>query len=249
MRAAQGAAHESGGRHISGTERLISRDQILEVTQDMIKRAFSHSRGQADFINVTVEAVALQSVYRAPLLTVSTIDVEDAAAGRAAAQAALLAAGVTAVAVFKGMQQLVALDDSMRGAMVVCSETGKRLDDTGMRGIRVSRMDIGNEAAFHAWLKRQGLNNVHVREALVLATKVASAPGMLAELCWSDDPEYTAGYVAAAQRYIRFTQLKPYGSTHGGRLFFVRPDSDLAVLCTYLERQAVLVQVPSEEVE
>lgn len=29
----------------------------------------------------------------------------------------------------------------------------------------------------------------HAREALVLASKVASAAGTVAELCWSDDPD------------------------------------------------------------
>ena len=58
MRAAQGGAHENGGRHISGAERLIPRELLLETTQAMVQRALEHSRGNADFIRLTVEAVA-----------------------------------------------------------------------------------------------------------------------------------------------------------------------------------------------
>ena len=35
-----------------------------------------------------------------------------------------------------------------------------------------------------------------MREALVLASKVQSAEGIVGELCWSDDPDDTIGYVA-----------------------------------------------------
>ena len=38
MRAAQGGAHENGGRHISGAERLIPRELLLETTQAMVQR-------------------------------------------------------------------------------------------------------------------------------------------------------------------------------------------------------------------
>ncbi len=37
----------------------------------------------------------------------------------------------------------------------------------------------------------------HVRETLVLASKVASAAGTVAELCWSDDPDVGKTFVSA----------------------------------------------------
>jgi 6-carboxyhexanoate--CoA ligase len=36
-----------------------------------------------------------------------------------------------------------------------------------------------------------------VKEAPVLATKVSAHPATIAELCWSDDPEYITGYVTS----------------------------------------------------
>ena len=67
-----------------------------------------------------------------------------------------------------------------------------------------------------------GLTHFRTREALALATKVAHAPGIIAELCWSDDPDYTAGYVASPRiGYVRFPVLKLPDDPRGGRVFFV----------------------------
>jgi 6-carboxyhexanoate--CoA ligase len=97
-----------------------------------------------------------------------------------------------------------------------------------------------------AVLARAGLDHHRVAEALVLAGKVLHAPGIVAELCWSDDPAYVTGYVAdPAHGYQRITRMKAPGDACGGRALFVRPDAcDLAVLVAYLERQAVLFDAP-----
>jgi 6-carboxyhexanoate--CoA ligase len=128
--------------------------------------------------------------------------------------------------------------------MLVDALDGRRLEFDAARGVRVSRMDLEERAA--AVLARElqaiGLNNTHVQEALVLAAKVLHAPGVLAELCWSDDPDYTAGYVAApCLGYVRFPLLKPRGEDRGGRAFFLAPGTDVTGLYRFLEKQAVLV--------
>ena len=56
----------------------------------------------------------------------------------------------------------------------------------------------------------------------MLASKVASVKGTIAELCWSDDPFYTTGYVASKKLgYVRIPHLKYEGDYRGGRVFFV----------------------------
>lgn len=246
MRSAQGGAHETGGRHISGAERIVSQEMVARTTNVMLERAFSHTRGQADFINIVVEKIEDHQVQEIPLLSVHIVPGDDVAAGHHAAQEALMAAGVTPLAVQSGMAALLSLADSMRGAMLLCATTGRRLDDTGSRGIRVSKMDIVDEQGFVALLTDQGINNTHVREALVLASKVAAAPGMVAELCWSDDPEYTTGYVASPAGYIRIPHCKPFGSLIGGRVFFVQSAAKLDHMQDYLQQQPVLVTLPPQ---
>lgn len=243
MRSAQGGSHENGGRHISGAERLVAADEISTVAAGMVERALAHSRGQADFINIQVDMVAEEQIKRVPLLPIHTLAVTDYRQGRSAALRQLEAAGVSEQAAREGMEQLLALDDSLRGAMLVCAETGQRLDHSNRRGIRVSRMDSSDAVGYRQFLERQGLCGIHAREAMLLAAKVISAPGVVAELCWSDDPEYTAGYVASSQGYTRVTQLKELGSPHGGRVFFIKPDTQIARLEQYLQNQPVLVEL------
>lgn len=247
MRAAQGGAHEKGGTHISGAERLVGEMEWKQVASEMLERAVSHSKGSADFINLTVETVPRESVEEIICLPIQSANAADVPAGRKAAHAELIKAGVAPAAASAGVAALTGLQDSMRGAMVLCAQTGRRLDETNDRGIRVSRMDIADNQAYLDWLRGQGYGNMHIREALVLASKVLSTPGVVAELCWSDDPEYTTGYVASATAYTRFTNLKPYGCPIGGRVFFVNENADLTQLTNYLQYQPVLVKVPVEE--
>jgi 6-carboxyhexanoate--CoA ligase len=128
--------------------------------------------------------------------------------------------------------------------MVVDALTGTRLEPDQSRGVRVSRMDLAPLARERilAALAVAGLGHHRVAEALVLAGKVLHAPGIVAELCWSDDPDYVAGYVADPRRgYQRITRLKAAGDNFGGRALFVRPEnwqSDRFI--AYLEQQAVL---------
>lgn len=247
MRAAQGGAHNKGGKHISGAERLVSHSVLGAAAAAMVERALSHSRGDADFINLTIEAIPAEGMREQACLPIKSINVTHAAAGRSAAQAELIKAGVTPQAAAAGLEHLAGLTESLSGAMLVDACTGIRLDAGNGRGIRVSRMDINDEQGYVHWLKQQGYTGTHIREAVVLASKVMAAPGMVAELCWSDDPEYTAGYVATPVAYTRFTHLKPYGSDIGGRIFFIEENTDLDQLAEYLRLQPVLVSVRTEE--
>ena len=246
MRAAEGGAHECGGQHISGAERLLREECLEDIAKKMIQRALSHSRGKADFINLTIETVQEKAIEKVPLLPITTCSVDSVAHGREVAEKLLLSAGITQKAVKQAFYELDHLQTSMRGAMLIDMITGKRLDALADRGVRVSRMDIADEKKFCSWLTSQGLENIHVREALVLAAKVAAAPQIVAELCWSDDPDYATGYVTAGKRYHRITKLKEIGDWQGGRVFFVKSDSDIVELMQYLQYQPVLVTANEE---
>lgn len=133
----------------------------------------------------------------------------------------------------------------MRGAILIDAADGRRLEPDPVRGVRASRMDLTPAAAqrLRQGLASLGLDNPHVREALTLAAKVLSTPGIVAELCWSDDPDYTAGYVASAHHgYVRFPHLKPLGDGRGGRAFFLRTEGlDLEAVIEHLERSVLLI--------
>lgn len=125
----------------------------------------------------------------------------------------------------------------MRGAVLYDVATSSRLEPDHERGIRVTYMDAEGAAS-----NCSGKN--HFREAIVLATKVVNAPGIIAELCLSDDPDYLVGYLASLKHgYVRLMPMKEMGNPHGGRVFIF--DSSKAKgedAIYYLEKQRVLVR-------
>lgn len=243
MRSAQGGAHEHGGHHISGAERLITKQDLPQITENLIKRALNHEKGRADFIRLTIEEVKSKDIITIPMLKMETYTAMDVNDGHKNAREFLANAGISKIAIENAMIYLLSLQENMRGAILIDATTGKRLDDTGMRGIRVSRMDFKDTLQAKKHFDELGYTDNHVQEALVLASKVLSAPNVIGELCWSDDPNYIIGYVSANNAYHRITKMKPLHSNQGGRVFFVKTPVDINSLQNYLERQPVIVDI------
>lgn len=246
MRAAKGGDHVLGGVHISGAERLVPKQEVSKVTAEMIKRAQTHERGEADFIHVVVEKVHKGQTLCYPALPVTTIRTNNYEEGRNFACQLLYSMGIGLSVAEHAVTLLSDPAQQMRGAMLLDIYTGYRLEEDGQRGIRASRMDAAYDQReeFACRLKAAGLSSEHTREALILATKVCSTPGIIAELCWSDDPGYTAGYVASKKfGYVRFPHLKPHGLPQGGRIFFFDPRAgNVKDAIHYLENQPVLIE-------
>lgn len=290
MRAAEGGPHEQGGHHISGAERLVTKEKLEQISSELVHRALTHSKGCADFIRITIDAIPDETIHRIPCLTIAdeqtdghtgevpTTNHEAAAqptngetavpttnhktdapttnheattpplplSSHRQAEALLTThTAITPVAFRRAVSQLVSLPESMRGAMLVDMRTGHRLDPWGQRGVRVSRMSFADETAAITALNAAGYSGVHLEEALVLASKVLSAPGVVGELCISDDPDYTTGYVSYGNTYHRLHHMKPVGSPLGGRLFFVDATADIAAIKNYLETTVTLVNPPT----
>ncbi|PLX89288.1 MAG: 6-carboxyhexanoate--CoA ligase [Desulfuromonas sp.] len=238
------------GQHLSGAERLLEESPLVEKELvGMLQRALTHPRGRADCISLKVEEVVPEQVVSGRLLNLTGFRVERWQEGRDLAERLLAEAGVAAPAVAGAMAALTAGaapdGNSMRGAMLVDACTGERMEPDRARGIRVSRMDIrsSQRAELRRRLAGSGLDRPQVVEALILASKVSAAAEVVAELCWSDDPDYLAGYVASASGYQRISQLKPAGEERGGRAFFIRPAGlDLAGLVDYLQNTPYLIE-------
>ena len=233
MRAAQGGPHEKGGHHISGAERIVKLEEVGAIAQSLADRALHHSKGTADFINITVDLIPSKEITYIDCLQVEEHRAHTIAEAHQLAIELLQGADITEVAIKNAIEVLKGLDSSMRGAMLVDATTGKRIDE-GNRGVRVSHMDSFDSEALG--------DNDHMREALVLASKVQSGEGIVGELCWSDDLDYTVGYVACNGTYHRIPNMKELGSAIGGRVFFVRSDIDRDSVIEYLEKAPVLVQ-------
>ncbi len=234
---------EKEGRHISGAERIT--DDIMPAAQSLIDRALSHEKGKPDFINISLEELKtpIKKIISLPLVITHVSNVSE---GRELAKRLLLDIGIPLFCIEKAINLLengAAGGESLRGAMIM-NMRGERLEPDRQRGIRASRMDITEEAAAELArsIEEAGLAQYYpyISEALVLATKVASVKGTIAELCWSDDPSYTAGYVASGKGYVRIPHMKPPGNPLGGRVFFVN-GIDLDGYIHEMEKTPILV--------
>lgn len=248
MRSSLGGVHGEGGRHISGAERIVSEKALDKEILAMVHRARKHDRGSADFIQIKLEQVKEKDIKYCPLIDFYQIDVTTKEKGRQVARRELFRAGVSEKAIHRGFFLLENLCDSMHGAMVIDAVTGERLDDRCHRGVRCSRMDVADAERYEAKMVAEGHVGEHAREAMVLASKVMSAKETVAELCWSDDPNYVAGYVSSKKfGYGRITVMKNRGDSVGGRIFFVEKGTDIVAYDDYLQNQVVLVEMKNED--
>lgn len=228
--------------HISGAEGICSRKEIQPLIQEYIHRATTHPRGKPDRIVITIEELKkpLRSITALPVMTLKCGSVNRS---EALIVKLLTKSGVSMPAITSALAILQSRN-SMRGASLVLASSGRRVEPDTQRGVRASRFGIAGpaEKALSDQLNTLGINTQTVREALVLASKVASCRDVVAEVCISDDPDYTTGYVASAYMgYVRIPHIKKKRDPRGGRIFFLREDADVPGVIEYLEKRPVII--------
>ncbi|MDQ1005361.1 6-carboxyhexanoate--CoA ligase [Neobacillus niacini] len=245
MRAAKNGSYKHGGKHISGGELLSTYSNMKQAVNDLLEKGLNHSRGNPDFMQIQFELIDEPIKFMKPL-QVATNEVESVEMGQALCRKLLEKAGIERKIIEKAYKNMTEYS-GIRGAILIDIHSGERIDDRKDKGVRVSRMDWLN-TNFKKWADYYNIPKYsRIKEALVLATKVSEHPSTVAELCWSDDPEYITGYVATKKLgYQRITKLKEYGDERGCRIFFVDCLRDLNSYIHYLEKQPVLIQREEE---
>ncbi len=237
MRASQqiGEGDQKREQHISGAERIVSREAVEAVCSAMARRALTHSKGDPDFINIKIEKVCEKDIQILKALPVTRVDVDSWQQGLSKAFE-LIDQAAELKDFRKKLPDLLRETFPMRGAMLYDIATGERLEPDHNRGVRATYMDALRSSDVDS-------QKNHFNEAIVLATKVANAPGMVAELCISDDPEYVTGYVASKELgYVRIMKMKEVGGENGGRIFLFDSRKATAEECIeYLQKNKVLV--------
>lgn len=226
--------------HVSGAEKILPQQELPQQMEALLSRALHHAKGKADFINLKIEAISSENLQYIEALPVSTHEAATPAEGRQFMCQIMTELGLTPDKCQK-ILELFQATYGMRGAMLLDVDTLERLEPDQQRGIRATYMDsIAPKGEVKAIC--DGKN--HFQEALVLASKVLSAPNIIGELCMSDDPDYITGYIATQDKgYIRITQLKEMGCPDGGRIFLYRgPKSQVEDCIKYLQEQRVLVK-------
>ena len=247
MRCSKGGPHEEGGKHISGAERILREDEVEQELINVYRRAITHERGKPDFINLKIEEIDEDEIIYKKRLKINQHHVDSKEEGLNLAKELLKENSVSEESAEKGIQSILDLEDSIHGAMLIDKDSGERLDDKGIRGVRVTGIASADITKYKESLKNDGREGLHLEEALILASKIASCKGIVAELCWSDDPSYVIGYIGTKENYERIPILKDKGNPVGGRVFFVdtnqlNDDYTLDDLIAYLEKQIVLIE-------
>lgn len=247
MRCSKGGPHEEGGKHISGAERILREDEVEQELINVYRRAITHERGKPDFINFKIEEIDEDDIIYKKRLNINQHHVNSKEEGLNLAKELLKENAVSEESANIAIQTLLNLKESIHGAMLFDKDTGNRIDNRGIRGVRVTGMASADITKYRESLKNDGREGLHLEEALILASKIASCKGIAAELCWSDDPSYVIGYVGTKESYERIPILKDEGNPVGGRVFFVdanelNDDYTLDDLIDYLEKQVVLIE-------
>ena len=237
--------HGETSEHVSGAEKIISQEELPQQMSALLSRALHHAKGQADFINLKIEAVAPDELQYIDALPVSTHEAATPAEGRQFMCRTMQELGISADKCEK-ILKLFQDTYGMRGAMLLDVDSLERLEPDKERGIRATYMD---SISADGVPKPACDGKNHFQEALILASKVLSFPNIIGELCISDDPDYITGYIATKDKgYVRITKLKEMGCPDGGRIFLYRGGRSQAADCIkYLQEQKVLVRnVPDE---
>jgi 6-carboxyhexanoate--CoA ligase len=242
------SAHDNGAqRHLSGAERLVEEGEIDDVVAEMFARSKSKF---PDLVQITAEAIGDEYLHRTNCLPVTTVRSLSSDQAAHFAVELLRRSGVNDIIAARALESLsIGLGEggtSLRGASLWDKNTGRRLEPDMKRGVRTSRFDYSKEAAaaVDSALAQNDLHHFRTREALAVATKTLWA-GIVAEMCWSDEPDYTTGYISsAATGYVRLPGFKPSGA-RGGRIFFTDAlCTDIASIVRRLESDFVLIDPP-----
>jgi|SRR5699024_2641756 len=225
--------------HISGAERITTFKNIQKHVAQMIDRSFNHTRGKANFVSLKIEKIEETIDTIAPISNIREIE-NNSTKKTLKTIINVLSPLRLDVKVIQSMYQIIINDKPISGAMIVDFYSGKRIDNKE-KGIRVSRFDW-NEETKRAFIKQYpDCHSDRKLEAIALASKVQQSQ-VIAEVCCSDDPHYTTGYIALNDTYIRIPNMKEMNSLNGGRIFLV--DSrhvNVSELINYLERKPVLI--------
>ena len=181
-------------KHISGAEKIVEENDLNEAINLLVKRAVSHSKGKSDFINIKIESINEKELEYLDPLEVTTVKVKDHVEGMEAVNIFLKKLGIQEDKSEK-IIDILKKNGDMRGAIILDINTLERLEPDKNRGIRATYMDFEGAKINH--LTKELKSNAHFMEALALATKVSNAPHIIGEICYSDDPNYTAGYIAS----------------------------------------------------
>ena len=207
------------GRHISGQERIVKREELERVILELHRRP----RRDWDFQNIKIERLREKPEILERSLPVREYKFSCVPLAINFVSAILeselgIRREISKPLLSKLQSGLNPEGGNLSGALLVDYRSGKIPNPKGVRTILFD------------WLERERVESEllglgyteRTLDALALATKNVYC-GVIAEVCVSDEPDYITGYLASEKTgYLRISPVKEKGSPYGGRLYFVK---------------------------
>ncbi len=243
------------GTHLSGAEELVPAQELEHVLASFSKRLLPHAFNNPTHPPqqiVTIDPVSKGDIQRKSLLPVQFLEsssCEESAKGLQELLECLLPEG-QAESILEIFRKEIMETPPRHGALLVTSR-GRPFLEAGTTGIRTTH--LGCDPSLRKALEENldhflAKPNHRFIDALVLASKVLASESVLLEICVSDDPSYTTGYMASRLfGYVRIPHMKKPGIPKGGRLYVVSPTVHLPTLLRELRETPVLFDGQSSE--
>ena len=101
---------KKGGHHISGAERIVKLEEVGAIAQSLADRALHHSKGTADFINITVDLIPPEKIRYIDCLKVEEHKTSSISESHQLATELLQGPNISETAVLKAISLLKSLD-------------------------------------------------------------------------------------------------------------------------------------------
>ncbi|MHB1285636.1 MAG: 6-carboxyhexanoate--CoA ligase [Leptospirales bacterium] len=248
MRAFNGQKHLSGGEDI--VDNVALKTRLLELLDQGLEPSSKQLIDPPHSINIRIDPVHTKDIKTISLLPVYCLKTKRLEETWFFLKKAFEGMGeVFGISGTLGYQQAEKLlsdkNDATTGASLLLPNAESRIPNGD--GIRITHFGINpslkdeltQESAIHAL----GSGRRFI-EALQISSKILSHEKTAFELCLSDNPEYTTGYLSVrGVGYIRLPFVKPPGLRAGGRIIGVLNtfiESDMLEMVGYLTESPVL---------
>jgi 6-carboxyhexanoate--CoA ligase len=237
------------GAHLSGAEDLVLEKDLGEKIQEFSRKLFPFLENATHLspvqLIITVDPIPDGTILERNLLPVQIMNSHskpETLTGLHSLLSEILQNGSASKILDIFHEEI--LSKKVRNGAFLITPSGKFLMSDLPDGVRTTH--VGCEPGLRKHLEQELSSilqkpNHRFLEALILSSKVLSSEDILLELCVSDDPHYSTGYMASRPfGYVRIPHLKPEGHAMGGRLYVVKENVDLPNLLGFLRTKPVL---------
>ena len=245
------------GIHLSGAEDLVLEKDLGEKVHEFSRKLFPFLENASHLppaqLIITVDPIPVGKIIERTLLPVQIM--ESHSETETLTKLHSLLSEILPNGSASGILDIFhseILSKKVRNGALLVTPSGKYLMAEFPEGVRTTHVGCASDLRKHLQQELSSLLQKPYHrflDALILSSKVLLFQDILLELCVSDDPHYSTGYMASRQfGYVRIPHLKPESHDMGGRLYVVKENVDLSNLLGFLRTTPVLFIGPASQI-